>query len=249
MMKNERGFTLLELLIVIAIFAVFALMAYGGLDSVLNTRKRVETALDATAEYQKAYMRLRNDFQQVRNRPARDGFGDPQPALRWDGSGGAARVEFTRGGWRNPLYQARPTLERVSYRLEDHKLLRESFRVLDQAQDSKVVSLPLLEDLDDLKWEFLGQTGEWRTDWPDPNAADQAGAPVAVRVTLVSHSMGTLVFWFRLGLDVAKIPTGQTGGTGTGTGDGETPPVKGTPPPPPGTPGPCDPDTDPNCEE
>ena len=59
---SARGFTLLELLVVILIFGVFSIMAYGGLSSVLGTRRHIEESLARTAEYQKAYVRLREDF-------------------------------------------------------------------------------------------------------------------------------------------------------------------------------------------
>ncbi|SFF32435.1 general secretion pathway protein J [Fontimonas thermophila] len=203
---RQSGFTLLELIVVIAIFAVFSLMAYGGLDSVLKTRRQVEAAQTRLAQLQKAYLRLRNDFQQVRNRPARDGFGDLQPALRASDRGD---VEFTRGGWRNPLNLPRPTLERVAYRYEDGKLIRMSWRVLDQAQDSKPVENVLLEDLEDLRWQYLDAQREWHPRWP-PDTADrqpaQIAPPMAVEITLRTKDIGELRYLFRLGID-----SGRTG--------------------------------------
>ena len=81
---GTRGFTLLELLVVILIFGIFALMAYGGLNSVLSTRRHIEQSLARTAEYQKAYLRLRDDFVNGSGRTARDGDGVAQPALILD---------------------------------------------------------------------------------------------------------------------------------------------------------------------
>src|SRR3546814_9545885 len=86
---------------------------------------------------------MRDDFQQVRNRPIRDNYGDVQPGLL--GADDAA-VEFTRGGWRNPLSQPRSTLERVGYQLKDNALHRSSWRILDRAQDTAAVDVVLLQD-------------------------------------------------------------------------------------------------------
>lgn len=196
---RTRGFTLLELIVVIAIFAVFSLMAYGGLDSVLKTRRQVELAQDRIAQLQKAYLRLRNDLQQVRDRPARDGFGDVQPALRADGAG---YLEFTRAGWTNPLYLPRAGLERVAYRFEEGKLIRASWRVLDRAQDSVPVEAVLLDELEDVRWRYLDAVREWRDSWPIP-APDQVDAdvppPLAVEVTLEPRDLGEVTLLFRLG--------------------------------------------------
>lgn len=211
-MIRTHGFTLLELIVVIAIFGVFSLMAYGGLNSVLKTRQQVEQSLERTAQFQKAYQRLRNDFQQVRNRTARDGFGDTQPPLR---GGRDGRIEFTRGGWRNPLQLPRPGLERVSYRLAEKKLLRESWRVLDQAQDSKVVALTLLEHVEDLRLRYLGVNRVWSEVWPAENLTGQtqaaSSAPLAVELSLQTKDWGEVKFLFRLGMDTP--PSGYRPGS------------------------------------
>jgi general secretion pathway protein J len=204
---RERGFTLLEILVVVAIFAVFALLAYGGLDAVLSTRARVELSQKRIAELQKAYIRLRDDFQQVRNRPIRDNYGDLQPGLL--GADNAA-VELTRGGWRNPLSQPRATLERVAYRLDDNALHRSSWRLLDRAQDTPAVDVVLLNDVTDLRWRFLDEKHEWQTRWPTLQTAAstaQAGnvaPPLGIEVRLTTKDLGELRFVFKLGLEPLK---------------------------------------------
>lgn len=221
----SHGFTLLELIVVVAIFAIFAILAYGGLDAVLKTRASVERAQTRLAETQKAYLRLRDDFQQVRYRPARDGYGDLQPALRGADNAG---VELTRGGWRNPLYAPRPTLERVAYRLEDGRLYRRSWRTLDLAQDAVAVDVVLLEQVSDLRWRFLDEQREWQTQWPALNttqsAADAAAAapPIGVEVRIKTRDLGELRYVFRLGLDPLKLLPGQ--GSVSAPPGGTTPP-------------------------
>lgn len=206
MRSRARGFTLLELIVVIAIFGIFAVMAYGGLNSVLKTRVQVERAQDRLAEVQKAYLRLRDDLQQVALRPIRDGYGDAQPALR--GLDQPLLLEFTRAGWRNPASLPRATLERVAYRVEENRLLRASWRVLDQSQDSKAVDTVLLTDVEEMELRYLDPDREWRRRWP-VESADLAQAqqppPLAVEITLKTRDMGELRFLFKLGLDPVKI--------------------------------------------
>jgi len=221
---RQRGFTLLEIIIVVAIFAIFAALAYGGLDSVLHTRVDIESSQTRLAEVQKAYIRLRDDFQQVRDRPIRDNYGDQQP-----GFVGAddAPVEFTRGGWRNPLSQPRATLERVAYRLDDDALHRMSWRLLDRAQDTQAVDVVLLSGVTDLRWRFLDQQREWQTRWPPLSTATTlaqaltVAPPVGVEISLNTRDMGKLRFLFKLGLDPVSFGNGlinpgtTTGGTTT----------------------------------
>jgi len=230
---RARGFTLLELIVVIAIFGVMSAMAYGGLSSVLKTRVHVEQTLERTGEYQKAYMRLRNDFQEVHARTIRDAFGTEQPAFIGDSY---AHVSMTRGGWRNPLSQPRASLERVTYYLDTDKkaLIRRSFRVLDQAQDSKPVEVTLLSGVTELSWRYFDQSRQWQTTWPPASASNTTTGttpppPLAVEITLHTPDMDQLKFLFNLGLDPLPqgfkpgLITSGTSGTTSGTNTTNTP--------------------------
>lgn len=233
--RIQRGFTLLELLVVVAIFGIFALLAYGGLDSVLKTRVDVERVQARLAESQKAYMRLRDDFQQLRVRTIRDALGDPQAALVGSALG---VVEFTRGGWSNPLGAPRSALQRVAYQLEDGDLLRLSWRVLDRAQDSEPVRIVLLRQVEDLQWRFLDAQRQWQGYWPVQTLSENGSLPappLAVEITLRTKDMDELKFLFRVGADAVVIPADAGAGTGalpgnnpgdgqdTGQNDGQTP--------------------------
>jgi general secretion pathway protein J len=203
---HAAGFTLIELLIALAIFAVVAVLAYGGLNSVLNQRRGIEDRLGRIAMLQKAYMRMRGDFQQVRNRPVRDPYGDQLPALYVTPT--APVLEFTRGGWRNPMFQPRATEERVSYRLADGKLLRDSWRVLDRVQGSEPIELVVLENVDELAWRFFAPDGTWAQDWPPPSQLGQQSTqvppPSAIEITMKTREWGDLRFLFRTGIDCVK---------------------------------------------
>lgn len=207
-MKAQRGFTLLELIVVIAIFGVMSAMAYGGLNSVMKSRVHIEQSLERTAEYQKTYMRLRNDFQEARNRPARDAYGVLQPAFIVDHDN---HVGFTRAGWRNPLGQPRSSLERVIYRYDTEKknLIRSSYRALDQAQDSQAVDQILLEKVEDVQWRYLDATQTWSNVWPARNTRNTSASsapPQAVELTLRTIDLGEIHLLFRLGMD--PLPSG-----------------------------------------
>lgn len=233
-MMRARGFTLLELIVVIAIFGVMSAMAYGGLSSVLKTRTHVERSLERTAEYQKAFMRLRNDFQNIRYRPVRDAYGTTQGPFIGDTYG---HVTMTRGGWRNPLSQPRASLERVAYYLDKDKkaLIRSSYRVLDQSQDSKPTDVTLLENVTDLSWRYLDSKREWQTLWP-PTAITGNNAnsssnipqpPLAVEITLQTDDMGEIRFLFRSGEDT--WPQGFQPGQAASGAPGNNPAVDAKP--------------------
>lgn len=218
---RQRGFTLLELIVVIGIFGVFATMAYGGLNTVLSTRAKIEQNLLRTEEYDRAYLRLRNDIQNVVPRAIRDGNGEQQPAFGFDSYG--ARVEFTRGGWQNLLSLPRSTLERVSYALEESenadksrgarfqekRLVRRSWYVLDRASQTKPVEVTLLDRVQTVDWRFFDASGQRSETWPPSNGTPiTPGAavptPTAVELKVTTKDWGELRMMFRVGAEGAS---------------------------------------------
>lgn len=192
------GFTLLELLVALAIFSLLAVMSYNGLKVVLNQQAATELQAEALARLQKVYLLVQRDIEQVVPRPVRDEYGDEQPAL----IGGDA-LQLTRGGWRNPAGRLRSSLQRVGYAYEDGELVRYSWAVLDRAQDSEPLRQPLIDGVEEMTIRYLGGNNEWQEEWPNPlafgeAAVDNAALPRAVEVTLEHEEFGPLVWLFRL---------------------------------------------------
>lgn len=217
----QRGFTLVELLIAMAVFAVMAGIAYGGLSSVLSTRDSINVALDRSKTLQMATWRIQRDIEQIVNRPIRDRFGDTEPAILGSANLG---LTFTRDGWSNPLGEHRSTLQRVHYELtDDDKLVRSYWRVLDQAQDSDTVDATLLDGVDAMEWRYLDRRGRWQDHWPPDadfttnslsNGGTQGGRgnnarnqepPQAIELRLDTETWGELRLLF-------MIPGGRASG-------------------------------------
>ena len=202
---HMSGFTLLELIVVIGIFALLSVMAYGGLNNVLKARQGVEQSLDRLADLQRAYWRLREDLQQIAPRPTRDEFGDARPAV-WSELGEA--VVLTRGGWRNPLGLPRSSRQRVSYELREEKLIRKQWWHLDQAPNIEPQELEVLAGVREMQWRFLGAGEDWQDSWPEGSNAGSADPtappPRAIEVTLDTRAWGELRLLFRTGLDLGN---------------------------------------------
>lgn len=200
MTRSQRGFTLLELLIAIAIFALLGLATYRMLDSVLSADAVTREHERQLRELTRAISAFERDLRQVALRPIRDGFGDPQPALHSD-LADATVLELTRAGWRNPLGQPRAELQRVRWQLSGEQWQRRYWRVLDRAQDSQPQVQQALEGVTSLSLRYLDKDGQWQPDWPPSSVSGDAlltGLPRAVELRLQHRRYGELRRLIRL---------------------------------------------------
>lgn len=190
---RESGFTLLELVVAIAIFGLMSAMAYGGLNSVLKTRDHADLQADRLAEVQKAFTIIGRDVEQAINRPARDNYGGEMLPLLGGGYGSAV-LELSRNGRRNPMGQLRSSLQRVAYQLADGELQRQSWRVLDRSIDSEPQTARLLTKVKTVELRFMNKDHEWEPQWPSITTlpGDPPTLPLAVEMTLELEDWGRL---------------------------------------------------------
>lgn len=190
-----RGFTLLELLVALAVFAIMSIAAYSGLRNVLFTRAAVEAQSQRLAAVQLAIYRLEQDIEQALPRSIRDEYGDAQAAL-FGGDLSDDRLTLTRAGWDNPLGQPRATLQRVAYRLREGRLWRLHWPVLDRGGRIEPRETLLLDRVRAFKVRFLDRD-DWRNDWPPP-VRDEAGPknpdpmPRAVEISVTLEDWGEI---------------------------------------------------------
>lgn len=199
-MIRQQGFTLLELLISLSIFALIGAMAYGGLQQVLLQQQATEENAQQLADLQKSYLIMQRDLEQLVNRGIRNEYGDDVSALV--GGSGYEGIEFSRAGYANPAGFLRSNLQRIAYVPDQDTLIRRTWRVLDRAQDSLPDEEVLVEGLQQFTIRFLDDADEWRDNWP-PQQAQTGSAkaielPRAAQVEIVLDDIGTLSWIFVL---------------------------------------------------
>jgi len=190
-MVNSEGFTLLELLVALTVFAVIAVMAYSGLNTVLTARVQIEQQAAQLANLQQVFIKLSRDIEQIVQRPIRNQYGDGEPHIK----GTLQQIEFTRSGWRNPAQQNRSSLQRVAYHLQTKILVRSYWFVLDRAQDSNPISVNLAENINDIQWRYLDGMSTWHERWPPINNSTQL---VAIKIILDIEGWGNIERLFRV---------------------------------------------------
>ena len=189
MRQKSPGFTLLELLVSMSIFATLGLGAYKMLQTVADSHERVRSSADAFTGLNLAYSIIQRDFNQFAPRAVRDEYGEVLPTIDFENEDYI--IEFTRRGWRNPAGRQRSRLQRVAYSLDFEKetLTRHFWKVLDRAEDSEPISQLLLDGVTDFR--VTGFSGDESVIEREFILEDEeAAAPLAVEVVISTNALG-----------------------------------------------------------
>ncbi len=197
---EQKGFTLLELVIAVGIFAILSALAYSGLNAVLKSSAHTKQVSQQLQTLQTAMSLIQQDLSQIIDRPIRNEFGEKEAAIA-AAAGTDVTISFTRTGWRNPINQPRSTLQRVFYRLDEQTLVRGYWPMLDRAPSATPVSLPLLEGVESIKFEFIRDKQPPTASWPPlgNDGLPVSGLPQALRIILETRQWGEISRLFPLG--------------------------------------------------
>ena len=138
-MRRNLGFTLLEMVVAIGIFAVIASICYASLNQFIATRDIIESRQDAMHALQTTMALMERDVRFMIDRPVRDAYGDPESSLLRGDELALAESEFFRltTSQPDPLNGLAARSQRVGWRLQEGRLQRVHWNVLDRDEDSK----------------------------------------------------------------------------------------------------------------
>lgn len=205
MIIKKSGFTLLEILVALAVFAILASMTSRVLLQVFDTRERLTHKLEHTNTIQIAMTRIKRDITQIVMRDVRGN----EMLLFSAFIGQQNNMEFTRAGRANPngMYK-RSSLERVAYVCKKDKLIRQRWMTLDTPNRKKFHSQILLENLTACSFIYVSKEKQNLSSWehgnPIPNALflKATSMPAAIRLIVAQKGQKStnILFIMPIGL-------------------------------------------------
>lgn len=204
-LNNQRGFTLVEMLVVMAIFALIGLASYQVVSTMIDTETNSAKAQEKLERLQSAMFTIERDLRYIVPRAVRglelQGTGTEMDGMPFylisdgemldseqDGLG------FIRGSWTNPGNMfPRSELQPVIYRLRENRLERLSYPYVDQIANDPTITV-LLDDVTELSFRFVGERAvnrqelNWLNDWQFAGTL-----PYLIEIRVVSEQFGEIV--------------------------------------------------------
>jgi len=182
---RNQGFTLLEMVVAVAIFAIMAAIAYTGLNHTIKVGIQVGESNRRLSELQFALSYFSSDWLQVSPRKVRNQYGDEESNIIIEDNS----VSFTRGGWANLLQRKRSNLQRVQYLLIDSNLVRRHWLSLDQGIGEEPLDNVLLHNVNALEVHFIDASEKAIGTWPDDLVGD-VRQPIALKIGVDINRLG-----------------------------------------------------------
>jgi general secretion pathway protein J len=182
--RQYQGFTLIEMVIAVAIFAVMMVIAFPGLTHIAKVGEQVGQSNRRLSELQFALTYLNRDWTQVSSRKILDQYGDEQPHIVIEDNS----ISFTHSGWSNLLQQKRSELQRVQYLVKENQLIRQYWTSLDQATAEEPISTVLIDGVESFIVHFIDGSEQAIERWPQ--GVQRVDKPIALRVEIDVKQFG-----------------------------------------------------------
>ena len=188
--SQHKGFTLLEVLIAIAIFSLISLSSFTIFDSVLKGDTTAKERSERQNELQRAFLLIERDITQIARRSVRLNGEAPLTQLIQSSDDSFASEEqaiaFVRHGWTNPgLLLPRSDMQAVAYRVVEETLERLHFNFVDAVVGEEPKVRPLIKEVTALSFEYYDGK-QWQKTWSGN------GLPLAIAIKIETKDYGLI---------------------------------------------------------
>jgi general secretion pathway protein J len=195
-MKKIKGFTLLEILVALTIFAILAVITSSSLYYAFNTRNKVNIQANRLRALQFAISIVEQDTSQIVDRAVRGNEMRLFPML----IGQAQYMEFTRDGILNPnSLDKRSTLKRVGLACVNGSLVRRTWSALDAVDRNVYRERVLINDIDDCHFSYLNHSLQSLPEWREQAVTEEQKPeifPKALQINLTLKDWGKMNLLF-----------------------------------------------------
>ncbi|WP_227734306.1 type II secretion system minor pseudopilin GspJ [Yersinia proxima] len=183
---KQQGFTLIEMMLAIALFSLLSMAGYQLLQAVLRNSELTHQHATRLADIQRAFTLMERDISHARIRPIVPSSLSATNDFHVSRVGKNHSLTLIHDNWRNPAaFLPRSSLEKVTWQIQQGKLERLSHHQPDNQQTRPKLSVSL-DNINTFKLRFWSQ-GRWQDGWSNSRTL-----PEGIEVTLETGDFGNL---------------------------------------------------------
>ena len=188
--SKAKGFTLLEVLIAIAIFSMISMSSFSIFNTVIKSNESSKIRTDRINELQRGFLLIERDLLQIAKRSIRFNGEAPQEDFLYTDnnsfSDSESTLAFVRHGWTNPgLLLPRSNMQSVAYQLNEGTFERLHFNFVDAIQGQEPKVRKLITEIETLNFEFF-YNKKWQ------KTIIEKSLPQAIAVEFITKDYGLI---------------------------------------------------------
>jgi general secretion pathway protein J len=194
MTHKRAGFTLIEVVIALAILALLSVLAYRALAALTDSEAQLTAEAAHWRDLDAMFARLEADVREALPRAVRTGERSEPAWIGEVGADGNAQLRFSRAG---PEFALEPGSggQRIGYRLRNGAVEVLYWPRLDQSPAIVPQAYALVSGVAQLRVAYLDARGGWRDRWP---ALGEPEVPRAIRVSITLAGGDVIERWITL---------------------------------------------------
>ena len=159
---NNKGFTIIEVLVSLVILSMIAIVSSNILKSSLETEQETSLQLESIKELNLASTIIRRDFRQIANVSLKDYYGNNLYGTLI--SQVNSKSVIFNSNIKSISNEVSP-IKRINYELINNKLIRKQFFSSNPYGQDDFTQMELIKDIENLQFSFLYENS-WHESWP-----------------------------------------------------------------------------------
>jgi len=159
---NNKGFTLIEILISLVILSMIAIVSSNILKSSLDTEQETSLRLNSIKELNLASTIIRRDLRQVVNVNSKDFYGNN---LYGTFISKVNSQDLIFNSNIKSLFNEVSPIKRIQYKIADNNFIRKQYFSSNPYDQDDFIKIELIKNIDNLRFSFFHENS-WHESWP-----------------------------------------------------------------------------------